>query len=98
MFHKLLSIFSGIFGHVCSPTVRLVGSDPNTVTVCFKFCRDPSVQEDAENHLSPDSKFIYWNGRGPRAKLKTVIINDWIVSWQCKVQQRRIDNVMQGEF
>ncbi|KAF4428350.1 ankyrin repeat-containing [Fusarium acutatum] len=80
---------SGIVGHIQSPTIDLHSSSkPNTARVSLTF-------ERVEGAERPDSVFNYWFGKGKKAEIKSFIINGWTMTWEVKLGQANIKNMLE---
>ena len=85
----------GIFGHIKSPRVSFRDSGTeNKGRVVFEFQRDESVVDVKKQ----DSLFAQWVGIGRSAEIEKTNINGWTMSWDVKLGQSNIQNIMTGLF
>ncbi|KAJ3535988.1 hypothetical protein NM208_g6909 [Fusarium decemcellulare] len=80
---------AGIVGHIRSPKIDLHNtSTPNTARISLTF-------EQVDGTETPNSVYNYWVGKGRNAKIKTTVINEWTMSWEAKLGQANIKNIVE---
>lgn len=84
----------GIVGHIERPRISFsniseFNNDFRTARVSIKFKED-------ETKPQSDSVFNYWVGKGPRAKIKSLVINGYTMTWLANVRMANIQDVMKG--
>lgn len=84
----------GIFGHIKPPRVSFKESgSENKARVTLEFERVESFNDEDKK----DSIFAQWVGRGPNAKIESTTINGWTMSWDVRLGQTNIQDIMTGE-
>ena len=85
--------YHGVVGHIKCPEVKIHPGKPNVVVVSLTFERDESAAESGKDSYVKHSTMH----EDQIDKVESLVINDWIFSWECNVGVKDIDNVMLGK-